>query len=183
MLAWLSQKGIEISLLTLNQRLAAWQANRRTWTYCTNKDQLAEIVNHLFYYYHTFSDYQIVKRIKEDYQMDTTARQVKEIRLEYGWLRRPARRVVGAQGLTGLGIEAAQEGGEGTVVGLVTSPLWARELSFEHLLEIARTHTDREQASFLPKRVSGFCLPIVAMPSQSYNQPFGIPLSLSQYSG
>ena len=25
---------------------------------------------------------------------------------------------------------------------LVTSPLWARELSFEHLLEIARTHTD-----------------------------------------
>src|SRR5277367_6040117 len=60
---------------------------------------------------------------------------------------------------------------------VVTSPLWAQELSFEHLLEIARTHTDRQRASFLPKRVSGFCLPIVAMPSQSYNQPFGMPLS------
>src|SRR5271156_4565519 len=64
---------------------------------------------------------------------------------------------------------------------LVTSPLWAQELSFEHLLEIARAHTDRQQAGFLPKRVSGFCLPIVAMPSQSYNQPFGTPLSPSQY--
>jgi len=37
------------------------------------------------------------------------------------------------------------------VVGqLVTCPLWAQELSFEHLLGIARTQTDREQASFLP---------------------------------
>ena len=42
--------------------------------------------------------------------MDKTARQVKEIRLEYGWLRRPARRAVGAQELAGLGIEATQEG-------------------------------------------------------------------------
>src|SRR5277367_404667 len=66
---------------------------------------------------------------------------------------------------------------------VVTSPLWAQELSFEHLLEIARTHTDRQQASYLPKRVSGFYLPIVAMPSQSYNQPFGVPLSPSHYFG
>jgi hypothetical protein len=65
------------------------------------------------------------------------------------------------------------------VVGwLVTSPLWAQELSFQYLLEIASTHADRQQASFLPKRVSGFCFPIVAMPSQLYNQPFGMPLSL-----
>ena len=42
---------------------------------------------------------------------------------------------------------------------LVTSPLWAQELSFEHLLEIAKTHSDREQASFLPKRVSEFYFP------------------------
>jgi hypothetical protein len=61
---------------------------------------------------------------------------------------------------------------------LVTSPLWAQELSFKHLLEIARTHIDRQQASFLPKRVSEFCFPIVAMPSQLDSQPFGMPLSL-----
>jgi arsenate reductase-like glutaredoxin family protein len=88
MLTWLSQKGIEISLRTLNRRLAVWQANRRTWTYCTSKDQLAEIIDHLFHHHHTFSDHQIAKRIKDDYQMDTTARQVKEIRLECGWFRR-----------------------------------------------------------------------------------------------
>jgi hypothetical protein len=33
MLDWLSQKGIEISIRTLNRRLPAWQANQRTWTY------------------------------------------------------------------------------------------------------------------------------------------------------
>ena len=63
---------------------------------------------------------------------------------------------------------------------LVTSPLWAQELSFEHLLEIART--DRQTTSKLStQRVSRFCLPIVAVPSQSYNLPFGIPLSLPHY--
>src|ERR1700728_2479097 len=54
---------------------------------------------------------------------------------------------------------------------LVTSPLWAQELSFKHLLEIARTRIDRQQASFLQNRVSGFCFPIVAMPSQLYSRP------------
>jgi len=49
MLAWLSQKGVEISLRTLNRRLAAWQTNRRTWTYTKlDKDQLTEIVDRLF---------------------------------------------------------------------------------------------------------------------------------------
>jgi hypothetical protein len=42
---------------------------------------------------------------------------------------------------------------------LVTSPLWAQELSFEHLLEIARTHTDRGQASFLPNVSPGSAFP------------------------
>jgi hypothetical protein len=63
---------------------------------------------------------------------------------------------------------------------LVTSPLWAQELSFEHLLEIARTQIENNKLS--TQRVSGFCLPIVAMPSQLYNLPFGIPLSLPHYS-
>ena len=51
---------------------------------------------------------------------------------------------------------------------------WAQELSFKHVLETARTHTARQQASFLQKSVSGFCLPILAMPSQFYSQPFGM---------
>src|ERR1700751_2581469 len=55
---------------------------------------------------------------------------------------------------------------------LVTSPLRAQELSFEHLLEIARTHTDRQQANFLTK--TRLWVPS----SQSCNQPFSISLSL-----
>jgi hypothetical protein len=31
---------------------------------------------------------------------------------------------------------------------LVTSPLWAQELSFMHLLEIARTQTDNKEAFY-----------------------------------
>ena len=49
---------------------------------------------------------------------------------------------------------------------LVTSPLWAQELSLEHSLEIATTYTDGQQASFLPKRVSEFYLPVVAIIAQ-----------------
>ena len=45
---------------------------------------------------------------------------------------------------------------------LVTSPLWAQQLSFEHLLEIAKTH--RQTTSELStKRVSRFCLPIAVV--------------------
>jgi hypothetical protein len=60
---------------------------------------------------------------------------------------------------------------------LVTCPLWAQELSFELLLEIASRHIQREEASFLPERVPELCLPILAMSSQVYNLPFGMPLS------
>jgi len=48
---------------------------------------------------------------------------------------------------------------------LVTGPLWAQELSFEHLLEIARTHTDSDKQAFLPNVSLGsafsslLCLP------------------------
>ena len=48
---------------------------------------------------------------------------------------------------------------------LVTSPLWAQQLSFEHLLEIAKT--DRQTTSKLStQRVSRFCLPIAVVPPQ-----------------
>jgi hypothetical protein len=66
---------------------------------------------------------------------------------------------------------------------LVTSPLWAQELSFELLLERASTYILRQQASFLPERVPGLYLPILAMSSQVYNLPFGMPLSHWQMEG
>ena len=48
---------------------------------------------------------------------------------------------------------------------LVTSPLWAQQLSFEHLLEVAKT--DRQTTSKLStERVSRFCLPIAVVPPQ-----------------
>jgi hypothetical protein len=59
---------------------------------------------------------------------------------------------------------------------LVTSPLWAQELSFERPLEIASISTGREQASFLRKSFSGFCSLLLAMPTQLYSQPFGMLL-------
>jgi hypothetical protein len=40
--------------------------------------------------------------------------------------------------------------------------------------------TQIENNKLSTQRVSGFCLSIVAMPSQLYNLPFGIPLSLPQ---
>src|SRR5947209_18328966 len=61
---------------------------------------------------------------------------------------------------------------------LVISPLRAQEQSSGHLLEIARTQPNSEEARFLPKRVSEVCLPTAAIPSLLYSQPFGMPLSL-----
>jgi hypothetical protein len=43
---------------------------------------------------------------------------------------------------------------------LVISPLWAQELSFEHLSEIAKhTHTDSDKQAFLPNVSPGSVLP------------------------
>jgi hypothetical protein len=51
---------------------------------------------------------------------------------------------------------------------LVISPLWAQELSFEHLLEIARTYRDREPRSFLPNVSLGSALPsLLCLPNRT----------------
>ena len=64
---------------------------------------------------------------------------------------------------------------------LVISPLWAEELSFGSLLEIARTHiADRQQASFLHNVSLGSPFPSLPCFPKMNNQPFGIPLSLPQ---
>jgi hypothetical protein len=66
---------------------------------------------------------------------------------------------------------------------LVISPLWAQELSFEHLGDRASRQTGRQSRSFLRNFVSGFCFLLLAMPTQLYNQPFGMLLSLHNRSG
>jgi hypothetical protein len=58
------------------------------------------------------------------------------------------------------------------------APYGHENCPLEHLLEIARTHTDSIKQAFYAKRVSRLCLPIIAMPSLSYSLPLGIPLSL-----
>ena len=64
---------------------------------------------------------------------------------------------------------------------LVTSPLWAWGTVLRASIRDAEhTQIDIKQA-FYSKRVSGIRLPIVAMSSPSYNQPYGVPLFPSQY--
>src|SRR5277367_1689302 len=50
-------------------------------------DELAEAVNYLFHHT-TLNDTQLAARCLTDYQLQTTARRVKSIRLMFGWLRR-----------------------------------------------------------------------------------------------
>jgi hypothetical protein len=45
------------------------------------------------------------------------------------------------------------------------APYGHENCPLEHLLEIARTHTDSIKQAFYPKRVSRLCPPIIAMPS------------------
>jgi hypothetical protein len=49
---------------------------------------LTSAVGHLFHHNPTYSDLDIARRITEDYNVELTARFVKRIRLEQGWLRR-----------------------------------------------------------------------------------------------
>src|SRR5262249_47989017 len=50
-------------------------------------DELVEAINYLFHHT-TLNDSQLAARCLTDYQLQTTARQVKSIRLTSGWLRR-----------------------------------------------------------------------------------------------
>jgi hypothetical protein len=45
-------------------------------------------VGHLFHHHPTYSDLDIAQRITEDYDIELSARQMKRIRLQNGWLRR-----------------------------------------------------------------------------------------------
>jgi hypothetical protein len=56
-----------------------------------------------------------------------------------------------------------------------------RETVFWHSLDIARTHADRQQASFLHNVSLGLSPSLISMLPQLNDQPFGTPSSLPQH--
>ncbi len=91
LLQWLQQQGVIVSLRTLNRRLVQWQISRQTRVFATDEtasDLLAQAVDFLFHHQPTYSDTEIAIRIREDHNLYTTARNIQQIRLQNGWLRR-----------------------------------------------------------------------------------------------
>jgi hypothetical protein len=61
---------------------------------------------------------------------------------------------------------------------LVTSPFWAQELSFEHLVEIASTYTQVDNKQAFYETCLWILLPPPCHSPNCTSQPFGMPLSL-----
>jgi hypothetical protein len=87
LLDWLLEEGgIQCTLRTLERRLQQWGIRRNAVTQVLITDELAERVNYLFH--HTLlSDSQIAIKIAEEDGLQTSANQVQEIRLLFGWHR------------------------------------------------------------------------------------------------
>ena len=92
LLLWLQEKGIHISDRTLKRRLQIWGVPSRCrptevdLNSGDRADELAERVNYLFH--HTLlSDSQIAIKIAEEDGLQSSANQVQEIRLLFGWYR------------------------------------------------------------------------------------------------
>jgi hypothetical protein len=58
------------------------------------------LIDHLFHTQPTYSDGLISRRLKEDYNLQATARHIKTIRLRNGWLRRQALQVLDSHNMT-----------------------------------------------------------------------------------
>jgi hypothetical protein len=88
--AALARRGFQTSTKSLKRRLAAWGTRRDQGVAGVQtevSDALAEAINHLFH--HTqLTDALIAERIITDYNLYTTARQVRSIRSIFGWRRR-----------------------------------------------------------------------------------------------
>jgi len=81
----LSRRGFQTSTRSLKRRLASWNIRRERLAGEVS-DALAEAVNYLFH--HTLlNDAEIATRIINDYGLRTSHRQVKSIRLLFGWRR------------------------------------------------------------------------------------------------
>jgi hypothetical protein len=80
----LQEQGVRVSLSTLKRQLRAWGLPRRRRTKVGLSDELTERVNWLFH--HTLlSDTQIASKVTEEDGLETSANQVQDIRLLFGW--------------------------------------------------------------------------------------------------
>jgi hypothetical protein len=91
--AALARRGFQTSIRSLQRRLHSWGFQRlagasgvRNGGAKSDMTILAEAINYIFHYT-TLDDTAIAARILMDYNLHTTARQVKRIRLKAGWLR------------------------------------------------------------------------------------------------
>jgi hypothetical protein len=84
LLTWLIRHGVIVSRSTLARRLKLWQEESPS----SDSEQLINLINHLFHTQPTYSDDLISRRLKEDYNLQATARYIKTIRLRNSWLRR-----------------------------------------------------------------------------------------------
>jgi hypothetical protein len=96
----LARRGLQTSTASLKRRLRFWGIRRQNGVAGVRTggitDDLAEAVNYLFHHT-TLNDDQLAARIISDYHLQTTGRQVKTIRLLFGWLRRSRGAVSDAQ--------------------------------------------------------------------------------------
>jgi hypothetical protein len=84
LLTWVNKRGITVSRSTLARRLKLWQEEFPS----SDSEQLINLINHLFHIQPIYSDGLISQRLKEDYNIQATARHIKIIRLRNSWLRR-----------------------------------------------------------------------------------------------
>jgi hypothetical protein len=84
LLTWLNKRGIIVSRSTLTRRLKLWQEESSS----RDSKQLINLIDHLFHTQPTYSDNLTSLRLEEDYNLQTTARHIKTIRLRNSWPRR-----------------------------------------------------------------------------------------------
>jgi hypothetical protein len=77
LLTWLDKCGVTVSRSTLARHLKLWQEESPF----SDSEQLINLINHLFHTQPTYSDGVISRRLKEDYNLQDTARHIKTIRL------------------------------------------------------------------------------------------------------
>jgi hypothetical protein len=75
LLTWLDKRGVIVSRRTLVRRLKQWQEESSS----SDSEQLINLIDRLFHTRPTYSDGLISRRLKEDYNLQATARHIKTI--------------------------------------------------------------------------------------------------------
>ena len=70
LLTWLNNREVIVSERTLRRCLKLWQEESPS----SDSEQLINLINHLFHTQPTYSDDLISRRLKEDYNLQATAR-------------------------------------------------------------------------------------------------------------